>query len=129
MKTFLFIFFLSVQFLFSADRSTMFTMLSPIRDNKGESTVLIMSTPAFCQTPAASTQITPAQLFPAVQPNSPSSMHFCTPDYKRHFSTFSFDLTPVPVINESNKSRWLGPDDTYSSASSASSESLSLIHI
>lgn len=115
-----------------------FTPVSPVRDFKGDTTINVLSTPAFCPTPAIHTSklepIEPTQLFPPItpihiQPNSPSSLQFGTPDYKRHFSSY-LEPTPPPVsapimIKTTNDLKLMNMTDSSSSSSSSSSWSSS----
>ena len=79
-----------------------FTPISPIRDLKGDATVEVLSTPSFMTTPSS---LNPIVLFPTP---SPSSSHFSTPDYRKHFSSFlePTPSAPMPIINEF---RWMTP--------------------
>ncbi len=115
--------------------SSNFTPISPIRDLKGDTTVNVLSTPAFCPTPAIHTSklepIEPTQLFPpiSIQPNSPSSLQFGTPDYKRHFSSY-LEPTPPPPSSAPipiNNLKMMNTKDSSSSSWSSSSCSCTLL--
>lgn len=115
-----------------------FTPISPIRDLEGDTTVNVLSTPAFCPTPAIHTSklepIEPTQLFPpitpiSIQPNSPSSLNFGTPDYKRHFSSY-LEPTPPPPSSAPipiNNSKMMKTNLSSSSSWSSSSCSCTLL--
>lgn len=115
-----------------------FTPFSPIRDFKGDTTINVLSTPAFCPTPAIHTSklepIEPTQLFPPItpihiQPKSPSSLNFGTPDYRRHFSNYLEPTPPAPsapiMIKTTNNLKLMNMTDSSSSSSSSSSWSSS----
>ena len=115
--------------------SSSFTPISPIRDLKGDTTVNVLSTPAFYPTPAIHTSklepIEPTQLFPpiSIQPNSPSSLQFGTPDYKRHFSSY-LEPTPPPPSSAPipiNNLKMMNTKDSSSSSWSSSSCSCTLL--
>jgi len=132
LKTFFFIFYFH-SFIHSIQHLSMpsFTPVSPIRDFKGDTTINVLSTPAFCPTPAVNAlklePIEPTQLFPpiSIQPNSPSSLNFGTPDYKRHFSSY-LEPTPPPAPSAPipiNDLKWMNMKDSSSSSSSSWSSS------
>ena len=79
-----------------------FTPISPVHDFKGDATVEVLSTPSFMTTPSS---LNPIVLFPTP---SPSSSHFSTPDYRKHFSSFlePTPSAPMPIVNEF---RWMTP--------------------
>jgi len=95
---------------------TSFTPFSPIRDLKGDTTINVLSTPAFCPTPAIHTTklepIEPTQLFPPIthihiQPNSPPA-----------------SSAPI-MIKTTNDLKWMNMTDSSSSSSSSWSSSSS----
>ena len=98
------------------DSNSNFTPISPVRDLKGDATVEVLSTPSFMTTPSS---LNPIKLFPTP---SPSSSHFSTPDYKKHFSSFlePTPSAPMPIINEF---RWMTPSVESTSTSSATTSS------
>ena len=79
--------------------SSSLTPVSPIRDFNGDTTINVLSTPAFCPTPAIHTTklepIEPTQLFPPV-PSSP---------------------IPIKTINEF---RWMSLSENISSETDSS---------
>ena len=97
-----------------------FTPISPVRDFKGDATVEVLSTPSFMTTPSILDPIEPIELFPTP---SPSSLHFSTPDYKKHFSSFlePTPSAPMPIVNEF---RWMTPsvESTYILSPTTSSD-------
>ena len=80
----------------SMNSNSNITPISPVRDFKGDATVEVISTPSFTMTPSS---LNPIVLFPTP---SPSSSHFSTPDYRKHFSSFlePTPSAPIPILNE-----------------------------